>query len=408
MPNYLAFAVPFFLAAIAVEAVVARRRGLRVYRLDDAVIDLACGMTQQLGLLVFGLALLSGYTWLYDHARVATLPPLAGWLVAFVGFDFLYYWWHRWSHEVNLLWAVHLVHHSSEDYNLAVALRQAVFSTLTEWPLNILLALVGVTPLQFVVASSVNLVYQFWVHTELIERIGRAELLLNAPAHHRVHHAVNPRYLDKNYAGIFILWDRLFGTFVEETEQPVYGLVDPLRRFDAMWAQVHHLLDIARLSWAAPTLSGKLLVWVKRPAWRPAGLAALPPPPEVTRAAQQKYVPPGRRATPYVLANLALAVLGTTALMLWGNALPFAERCGLVTLALLTLAGFGGFYERRAWALPLELGRLALCVGAAGAWAWRSGGSAWLAAGAALLLAVALAAWAARTWTAAAPQAVPA
>ena len=283
MPNPIALAIPFFFLLMGVELFFARRRGLKVYRFADALVDLSCGMTQQI-LVVFSIGVLAGgYIWLYqfrlfDFARGSPWP----WLIAFFAVDFVYYWWHRLSHEVNVLWAVHMVHHQSEDYNLAVALRQAVLSVWTIWPLHLPLALLGVPPAVFLIVNSSSTLYQFWIHTELIGKLGWYEWIFNTPAQHRVHHAVNPQYLDRNYAATLSIWDRLFGTFADEVEQPVYGLVKPLRSFNPMWAQVHHFFEMARRTREQRGLD-RLRVWLQGPEW------GFPPPPPATRNEQKKH-----------------------------------------------------------------------------------------------------------------------
>jgi len=336
MPNPIALAIPFFFLLMGIELWLARRRGVKLYRFADAVVDLSCGMTQQI-VVVFEVAVLvAGYNWLYQH-RLWTLPGWAGWVVAFFAIDFVYYWWHRWSHEVNLLWAVHSVHHQSEDYNLAVALRQAVFSVWTIWPLHLPLALIGVPPVAFLVVDSLSTLYQFWIHTELIGKLGWFEWLFNTPAQHRVHHAINPRYLDRNYAATLCIWDRLFGTFEEEKEQPVYGLVKPLASFDPMWAQVAHFFNIARRTkehgWRA---------WLKGPEW------GFPPAPEITRAQQQKHsVTLSRGETLWLWISLVGAIAGTTLLM-WNQDLMSLPRKLLLGGALLALiASWGFLLDRR-------------------------------------------------------------
>jgi sterol desaturase/sphingolipid hydroxylase (fatty acid hydroxylase superfamily) len=340
MPNPIALAIPFFFLLMGVELYVARRRGLKLYRFTDAVVDLSCGMTQQI-LLVFSVAVLAGgYNWLYQH-RFFTIPTWAAWIVAFFAVDFVYYWWHRLSHEVNVLWAVHVVHHQSEDYNLAVALRQAVLSVWTIWPLHLPLALIGVPPVVYVVMDSFSTLYQFWIHTELVGKLGWFELLFNTPAQHRVHHAINPRYLDKNYAATLCIWDRLFGTFEEEKEQPVYGLVKPLASFDPIRAQVHHFAALARRTRNYRGFD-KLRVWLKGPEWDH------PPAPEVTRAGQRKHdvqLSPGETAVLWVA--LVLAIVGTTAL-LWNQDLwPMTRKLALAAALLGMIAGFGLLLERR-------------------------------------------------------------
>src|SRR5438132_836018 len=303
MPNLIALAIPFFFLLIGVELWAANRRGLRVYRFADVIADLSCGMTQQI-FLVFSVAVITGgYVWLYQY-RLFSFREGSIWprVIAFFAVDFAYELWHRLSHRVNVLWAVHAVHHQSEDYNLAVALRQAVLSVWTIWPLHLPLALIGVPPVTFLIIDSLSTLYQFWIHTELVGRLGWFERIFNTPSQHRVHHAVNPRYLDKNYAATLCIWDRIFGTYQEEKEQPVYGLVKPLASFDPIWAQVQHFFGMAR---RAANYSGfdKLRVWLKGPEWD------FPPAPEITRAQQKKHgVQLSRRETVFLAVTLVLAI----------------------------------------------------------------------------------------------------
>jgi sterol desaturase/sphingolipid hydroxylase (fatty acid hydroxylase superfamily) len=342
MPNPIALAIPFFFLLMGVELLLARRRGVKLYRFADVVADLSCGMTQQI-LLVFEVgALTAGYVWLYQHRLVSFAPgSVWPWVIAFIAVDFVYYWWHRLSHRVNVLWAVHVVHHQSEDYNLAVALRQAVLSVWTIWPLHLPLALIGVPPVTFLVVDSVSTLYQFWIHTELVRKLGWFEWLFNTPSQHRVHHAVNPRYLDKNYAATLCIWDRLFGTFEEEKEQPVYGLVKPLASFDPLWAQVHQFFDLAKRTAHFKGID-KLRVWLEGPAW------GYPPAPEITRAQQRKHsVRLSRRETALLAVALGVAVLGTTALLWYQDILPLSRKLALAALLLGLIAGLGLLLERR-------------------------------------------------------------
>jgi len=342
MPNLIALAIPFFFALMGVEMWLARRRGLKLYRLADAVADLSCGMTQQI-LLVFQVAALTaGYVWLYQH-RLFTFREGSPWpwIIAFFAVDFVYYWWHRLSHEVNFLWAVHVVHHQSEDYNLAVALRQAVFSAWTIWPLPLPLALLGIPPVTFLIVDSLSTLYQFWIHTELIGKLGWYEWLFNTPSQHRVHHAVNPRYLDRNYAATLCIWDRLFGTFELEREQPVYGLVKPLQSFDAMWAQVQHFVALARRTREMRGLD-KLRVWLKGPEW------GYPPAPDITRAEQRKHhVELSRGEVRWLAATLALAIAMSFLLLWFQFSLPLWKRAAVAGATLLLIASWGFLLDRR-------------------------------------------------------------
>ncbi len=352
--NLIALAIPFFFLLIGVELAVAWKLRQRVYRLPDALCDLGCGVAQQTGVLLYSWALIAAYAWLYEHARLVTLPTWAQWVVAFIGVDFLYYWWHRLSHEMNLLWAAHVVHHQSEDYNLAVALRQSVTTTATIFPFYATLAFVGVGPLQLAVATSLSTLYQFWIHTELVPRLPWFEKLFNSPSAHRVHHAINARYLDKNHAATLLVWDRLFGTWEPETEKPVYGITRPLGSFNPVWSQLAGWADLVKLARKAPTLWDKVQVFFRSPAWHPEWMDAKAAPP-ATREAQRKYdVQPGRAAQAYALFWFTALAAGTFSLLMWGRGLGIATLFAVVAAVYLTLAAISGVLEGRRWVRLVE------------------------------------------------------
>jgi len=361
--NLIALAVPFFFLLIGLEWAIARRMGRRVYRTADALADLGCGVGQQVAVVFFGAALGGLYVGVYRRFAIAHLHGAAAWAIALVAVDFIYYWWHRASHRVNVLWAAHAVHHQSEDYNLAVALRQGILTPLTAAPFYLPLAVLGVPPLVLGAASSINTLYQFWIHTELVGKLPRPlEAVLNTPSHHRVHHAVNAEYLDKNYAGMFIVFDRLFGTFTAERARCTYGTVKRLFSFNAVYAQFAELHAVARKargrSWLHP-----LQIWFRPPEWSPDGPAPIPDPPAT------KFATPARPALQgYAAVQFAALVAPAFALMLF-DALPgqaLALPGALVFWGLLTL---GGLMDGRRWALPLEWVRVAVSGAALAAWA---------------------------------------
>jgi alkylglycerol monooxygenase len=361
-PNYIALAIPFFFVLIAVELVLARGRGRRVYRFADAMTDLSCGVTQRVALLFFEALLFALYAWVYSHGRLVDLAPhpVLAWAVALLAVDFTYYWWHRASHRVSFLWVGHVVHHQSEDYNLAVALRQAVLSPVTILPFSLPLALVGVPPLIYLLASAVSTLYQFWIHTELVGRVGLLEAVLNTPSHHRVHHARNPRYLDKNYGAILIIWDRLFGTYQPEREPPVYGVTKPFRSFNPLWAQLQPLAELAARGRGAPGWRARLAAWTAPPdrsfAWRDHDLVS-------PASTAEKYdVPVSRALRTYVVGNFALLVAATFSLMMWSSSLTTPLLAGGAALVLLTTLTIGGLMEAKRWARPLELARVAVAA----------------------------------------------
>mgnify|MGYP002714520603 FL=1 len=230
--NYVLYAVPFFFLLIGLELLADRWRGMRTYRLADALNSLSAGvLSQATGILTKVVGLLT-YAFAWEQLALFELSEGSFWvwIFAFVFYDFCYYWNHRLGHERNVLWAAHAVHHQSEDYNLSTALRQTSTGFICGWIFYLPMALVGVPPLVFLTVAALNLLYQFWVHTRHIPKLGWFEWLFITPSNHRVHHAQNPIYMDRNYGGVFIVWDRLFGTFQEELdEEPViFGVTVPL------------------------------------------------------------------------------------------------------------------------------------------------------------------------------------
>jgi sterol desaturase/sphingolipid hydroxylase (fatty acid hydroxylase superfamily) len=369
MTNYIALAIPLFFVLIAAELVWARARGVRVYRLADALTDLSCGVTSQLAVIFYGALQLAIYALIYEHYRLFNHPAWFAWLAAFVGVDFAYYWWHRASHEVNVLWAAHIVHHQSEDYNLAVALRQAVLTSWTALLFYLPLALLGVPPLSFATVLAFSTLYQFWIHTQLIGKVrGPLDYLFNLPEHHRVHHAINPRYLDKNYGATLIVWDRWFGTYQSEEEAPVYGITKPLASFNPLWAQVHYWVELLQLSRRAQTLGDKLRVWWKPPIWQPAGLPAVAPR-EVSPSTFEKYEAPLSPARSiYLLVQYALLISAATALVFYAAQLPSWLLASATLAVVLGLLSAGALMERRPWGAPLEAARLLASCGLLAAW----------------------------------------
>ncbi len=359
-------AVPIFFAAIAVEAMTDRARRTGFYRLGAALADLEVGIVSQVGdvfLRGIGIAI---YAWVY-HYRLVEFPEGSPWpwVVGLLGIDLLYYWWHRTSHVVNVFWAVHAVHHQSEEFNLAVALRQPAFEALTIIPFHLPLALLGVEPWIYAACYALDLIYQFWIHTELTGRMGFLERVLNTPSAHRVHHGINPEYLDRNYGGILIIWDRLFGTYQREEKPAVYGVTHALRSYNPLWANVAPFRDVALKAREVPGVLGKLRVWFAHPGATASG-AALPAAP-ATRATQTKYDPlPSRRALIYALVHFVLLTLGGAVFMRIAAQDPLTALVAPAALLLLTSVALMGWIEARRWAWRVDAARqLALVIIAA-------------------------------------------
>ncbi|HEU4561769.1 MAG TPA: sterol desaturase family protein [Longimicrobium sp.] len=386
------FSIPFFFLLIGAELAYAAWSRRRLFRLNDSIADLSCGILSQVSGVFSKLFAIGIYLWVLNHlalqhwwagapgwpagapfARAEGFPgfavngaELASWVVVFVLVDFCYYWSHRLSHEINLLWAGHVVHHSSEEYNLAVALRQSSLHGMFTWIFYVPLALAGVPGEMFVSCYALNLLYQFWIHTRAVGRMGRvSEWVLNTPSHHRVHHGRNPKYLDRNHAGVLIVWDRLFGTFQAEEEEPVYGITTPLRSWNPLWANVHGFVDIARNVARARGWRDRWRFAFGAPGWRPTAEGGPQVPPEVSAGTAETFdpvVPPGLAA--YGFAQFVMALAGSFALLLNAGAMPRAHVAAAAFYVAISLAGIGGVFESAKWAGPMEVARLTVLGGA--------------------------------------------
>ncbi len=240
-------AIPLFATLIALEAFYSHWQDSDEYReRKDTWTNIFIGFMSVAWGALFGLV--TGYVYIYFYSIAPYKFPVDAWwtwaLLFFVD-DFAYYWFHRISHESRFFWNFHVVHHSSEHYNLSVAVRQSWFSGVAHWMFYAPVMLLGFAPWMFALMHGFNLIYQFWIHTRFIKRLGWAELILNTPSHHRVHHGVNEPYLDRNYAGVLIIWDRIFGTFVNETEKPRYGILKPVGSFNPLWINTHGWFELA-------------------------------------------------------------------------------------------------------------------------------------------------------------------
>ncbi|MFT4595538.1 MAG: alkylglycerol monooxygenase, partial [Psychroserpens sp.] len=222
--SYISLSIPIFFLLIGIEFLIGYVKKRKLYRFNDALTNINLGIGQQTIGIAMKVVLGFGYLFIYENARIFDLEHTTLNIVLLVlGVDFFYYWFHRASHQINFLWAAHIVHHQSEDYNLSVALRQSWIQGWFSWTFYLPLAFIGFNPEIAFPIIAFNTLYQFWIHTTTIKSLGPLEWIFNTPSHHRVHHGSNPKYIDKNHAGSLIIWDRMFGTFKQEEDEPVYG-----------------------------------------------------------------------------------------------------------------------------------------------------------------------------------------
>jgi sterol desaturase/sphingolipid hydroxylase (fatty acid hydroxylase superfamily) len=282
LSNLLVYSIPGFLTLLLLEVLWTRKRrregavGMRGYEKRDTFASLAMGVGNVLISAFTTLGAIALWSWGYQHRVLSLAQPLLwwSWVVLFFAEDLCYYWFHRMHHQVRLLWAAHVNHHSSQYFNLSTALRQPWFTPITGPVFWLPLAFLGYPPAMILTAQAISLMYQFWIHTEAVRKLPRPlEWLLNTPSHHRVHHGKNVAYLDRNHGGVLIVWDRLFGTFAEENERdPVsYGITHDLTTFNPLRIAVHEFAAIARDVARADSPRSALGYVLAPPGWSPDG-----------------------------------------------------------------------------------------------------------------------------------------
>jgi sterol desaturase/sphingolipid hydroxylase (fatty acid hydroxylase superfamily) len=364
----ITLATPVFFLLIFLELIVGLLRRRNAYRLNDAINSLSLGILSQVTGVFMRLLRIGIYTWLVDHVALFKLPADKFWVWAsgLLLYDLCYYWLHRMGHEVNVLWAAHVVHHQSEAYNLSTALRQTSSGALLGWIFYVPMAILGYPLEVFAAVALIDLLYQFWVHTEQVGKLGWFDRVFVSPSNHRVHHAVNDIYLDKNYGGILVLWDRLFDTFIEEKddEPVVYGTRSSLQSWNPVWAnfEVYHAIWLD--AWRAKRWRDKLRVWIARPGWHPADVAAKwPAAPFDIR--HPRYDPQLSRAEQlYCLIQFSIVLLVTTHFLTAYKNMPLLMQLayGLWLGSGLWIAG--GLMERRPTYVWMEALRVTSTAGA--------------------------------------------
>lgn len=351
--QYLSVGYLLFMILIVAEAAFGWWRDKHVYRIGEAIVNIGHGVVFQVGDLFTKALFMLPFVWLSNASgpHVLSVQSWWGWVVGLFAYDFCTYWRHRHHHEVNFLWAVHSCHHAAEDFNFAGALRQALFGNVLGWLWTLPLALV--MPFEmFVGIIVIDYIYQFVQHTQHVPKLGPLEALLNTPSHHRVHHGTEPEYLDRNYGGIFIIWDRLFGTFAEERGAPTFGLTHPLGTLNPVWANFAPWLDLWRASKRARSRHDAIKLWFVGPS----KLAALAP----DGPRRQR----GELANKDIPTSLARFVVGTFTVnvamlvaLIWTPAQFFAAQMLLAATVVAQPAIAGAFLEQKAWAWRAELAR---------------------------------------------------
>jgi alkylglycerol monooxygenase len=334
MEQIIVYAFPVFSLLILAEYAYGLTTGHNTYRINDAISSLSQGLLSQITVVFTQVFTIGIYTLVFKE--VALFHPgfwnaWYGWLAALVLYDFFDYWYHRYSHETAILWAAHVVHHQSQNFNFSTALRQESAYPLLGWIFYLPMAILGVPPDVLALTGLAVLLYQVWIHTEHIGKLGWFDRIFSSPSNHRVHHAVNDAYIDKNYGGMLIIWDRLFGTYAEEGEEKcVYGTRPPLESWDPIWANLIVYRNLIRDAWRMKW-PDKLRIWFMPPGWKPANFAKRYPALPFDITAIKTFDPPLSKNQLWFGCIQFILLLAASATLLWqmGN-LPFRTSAVLV------------------------------------------------------------------------------
>ncbi|TPX33971.1 hypothetical protein SmJEL517_g03198 [Synchytrium microbalum] len=404
VPNYIGQATPYFISTILFESLVqtvlyyheqaeeratgkpgtlAAGKPLKLPRLNDSVTSMSAGLFMGISKIVLSSIEAKTYIWTFNNCRIFTMDAKSKWTwaFAFLGMDFGYYWFHRHAHEIALFWTGHQVHHSSEEYNQTTALRQSFLQQYSSWMFYLPLAVLGLPPAMFSVHKQLNTLFQYWIHTELVGKLGWLEYVINTPSQHRVHHGRNPYCIDKNYAGTLCIWDRIFGTYAEEkeTEPVLYGLVHNNQTFDPFYIQLDSLHQLLKKWWNTPggaRVSTRVLFYgpgwdVTKPHFRfgdPSDLPAVPNLAKDPKADIGQYNPKmrfGYSMQMYTLVQFALAIVAQPKIVEHMDSLPsWAPTMGASYL-LLCLTSIGRLFDNWKYAYHLEIFKLVVGCGLA-------------------------------------------
>jgi alkylglycerol monooxygenase len=367
--NPIVLSIPIFFILIGIEVIVDRFTNQNLYRLPDAIANLSCGITSQLSGLFLKIFAIGIYQYLFQHfAFFSWDKTWLYWVVLVLLVDLAYYWAHRMSHEINLFWGGHVVHHQSEEYNLSVALRQSSLQVIWTFGFSLPIAFLGFETLDFALISALNTLYQFWIHTETIGKFPKwIEFIFNTPSHHRVHHGRDPKYIDKNHAGSLIIWDRMFGTFQEEQEKPTYGITKPINSWNAAWANVSHYSEMGKDLTRIKSVNDKVKYLFKKPGWLPDYLGGYQSAPAVDKSSYRKYDTPSPLSLNLYVLFQYLLCLGGTSLFLFSQKNPdgtahFSTSQNLFVALLISIVvvNCGVLFENRKWVTGAEWLRIIL------------------------------------------------
>ncbi len=365
--NYLAFAIPGFFIFLYIEYRIAKFRKRKLFHFESSVTNLSIGIAERLLNLFISASFYELFVYVYQNYALFRIPTdWYIWIGLLLATDFVWYWYHRLGHEVNILWAAHIVHHQSEEFNLTVSARITTFQAIIRGFFWCALPFLGFDPTMVMIVLVVHGAYSFFTHTQLVGKLGWIEHILVTPSIHGVHHASDEKYLDKNYGDVFVFWDKMFGTYIREDEKPTYGLTHPLKSHSFLWQHFHYYLEIYEACKRAKGFGNKLRIVFGSPALLDQ---------DIRPTLEKTFIPDRKehwhcrfRFRNYLYAQLAICVAILTLFTAYFASADAFTTTFCVTFILITLINCGALLEQRRWIYYLEYIRVMLVVAYASYW----------------------------------------
>jgi len=356
--NYMALAVPLFLLLIGIEYWVSKRLGRQLFNFNSSIANMNVGVAERLIDMFTAGSFFFFYDYLQKHYGLFEIrPSLPVWMALILATDFVWYWYHRMGHKINLFWGFHVVHHTSEEFNYTAGTRITIFQAVVRTAFWSVLPLIGFPAPMITTMLTVHGLYPFFTHTQVVGKLGILEYILVTPSHHRVHHASNEAYLDKNFGDMFIIWDKLFGTFAEEKEEPVYGLTKQLDSYSFLWQHFHFLVEIWYSAQQQKGIVAKLKVIFGSPEDFD---------PSVRRIVEKRFLSKNKvrarsqKFRRYVLVQFTITVITLFFLLLFEHQEETFLQVMAALVIFVTLINCGAILEQRRWVFYLEFARGAL------------------------------------------------
>ena len=358
--SYLAFAIPLFLFFIGLEYYYSKKKNKNFFHFAESVANLNVGIAERLTDVFTIVPFYYFFEYIHLNFRIFNITGSAfTWVLLFLFTDFIWYWYHRFAHEINFLWAAHIVHHQSEDFNFTTSARITVFQASIRCLFWGVLPLIGFDPAMIAIFLLIHGIFPFFIHTQTIGKLGIIEKLFVTPSHHRVHHSSNPQYLDKNYGDVFIIWDKMFGTFVEENEQPIYGLTKPIKSYSFLWQHFHYPLEIYFAAKKSKGIKNKLKIIFGSPATLDPSIRVYL---ERYFLTKKVFLKPTSVHKSYIIGQTILSLSLLFCLIFFYNNLTTLTVAFLSLFILLSIINTGAILEQQSWIFYLENIRIFICM----------------------------------------------